>query len=134
MRRVTASTLFVLMGWLSLVLGFAGIFLPVLPTTPFVLLAAYCFSKGSTRLHAWLLSSKLFGGLITDWERDQVIRFRAKLWATLAIVPLFGYTLGYVEVNLAIKVIVAITGVAVLAFIWSRPSRPIPVAEPASGE
>ena len=83
--------------------------LPVLPTTPFVLLAAWFFSKGSKRLHAWLLSSKTFGPIILDWERHGVIRPRAKALSLTMMALLFGYTLIFVDVKPAVKIVVART-------------------------
>ena len=55
-------------GSVSLALGVAGIVLPVMPTTPFVLLAASCYARASPRFHGWLLGHRLFGPLILDWE------------------------------------------------------------------
>lgn len=124
MRQSTIRTLFVIAGWMSLGLGLIGAFLPILPTTPLVILAAYFFSKGSTRLHQWLVTRPHLGNMIVEWEQHRVIRMRAKIMSTVVIIPLFAYTLGFVQVHLAIKVIVALTGVAVLAFIWTRASLP----------
>lgn len=112
------------LGWLSLALGFVGVFLPVLPTTPFVLLAAWFFSKGSVRLHRWLLSSKTFGPVILDWERDGVIRPRAKALSLGMMALLFGYTLIFVQVKPAVKLVVSGIGLATATFILTRPSRP----------
>ena len=112
-------------GWISLALGFIGIFLPVLPTTPFVILAAFLFSKSSPRLHDWLLSRPHLGKMVLDWERHGVIRKSAKLWSTALIVVLFAYTLGFVAVPLLVKVIISLIGVSVLLFIWTRPSNPV---------
>jgi uncharacterized protein len=117
---------FLALGWLSLGLGFVGVFLPVLPTTPFVLLAAFFFSKSSERMHRWLLAHRVFGPLVRDWQSHGVIRPKAKWLATAMMVPLFGYTLFFVTVPKPwiIKSVVGACGLAVLAFVWSRPSRP----------
>ena len=123
MKRLLAP-LFVTLGWLCLALGFVGIFLPVLPTTPFVLLAAFFFSKGSKRMHAWLLSSKMFGPVIRDWERDGVIRPKAKALSLSMMALLFGYTLFFVKVSVPIKAVVASIGLSTAAFIVTRPSAP----------
>lgn len=101
----------------------AGIFLPILPTTPFAILAAWCFSKSSERWHQWLLNHKIFGPTIRDWERDGVINPRAKALATSMIVLLFSYTLIFVKVHIVVKSIVTTIGISVLFFIWTRPSK-----------
>lgn len=111
-------------GWLFVALGVIGAFLPLLPTTPFLILAAFCFSKGSERLHRWLLERPKIGPMIQDWERSGVIRPKAKRAATVAIALSFGLTLSLVELPEAARVGMIATGIAVLAFIWSRPGRP----------
>ena len=70
-----------IIGLLSLVLGTIGIFLPLLPTVPFYLLAAFSFSKSSERLHNWLLNHKMFGPDIRNWNENHIIRRPAKLMA-----------------------------------------------------
>lgn len=73
--------LFTLGGVLALLLGLIGIILPGLPTTPFILLAAYCFAKGSQRLHRRLLSNPWCGALIRDWEQHRSLPLRLKYLA-----------------------------------------------------
>jgi len=121
--RVTRM-IFVVLGFVCLALGIVGLFLPLLPTTPFLLLAAALFSRGSKRLHGWLLSRPKLGPMIRDWEQHGVIRRRAKIMATVLIIPMFTLTLIFVDVKTPVKAIVALTGVCVLLFIWSRPDRP----------
>jgi uncharacterized protein len=70
-------------GGLCLVLGVIGIFVPLLPTTPFVLLAAFCFSRGSTRVERWLLAHPRFGPMVVDWRARRAVPRRAKQLATL---------------------------------------------------
>lgn len=123
MKRIT-NPLFIILGLLSLLMGIIGIFLPLLPTTPFALLAAYFFSKGSRKLHIWLLSTKYLGRIIRDWESNGIIRPKAKIYSSILIIPLFMYTLIYVKVHLIIKIIVSLIGISVLIFIWTRPSMP----------
>ena len=119
----TKKIIFLILGWLCLALGVLGIFLPVLPTTPFALLAAYFFSKSSERLHLWLLRQRHLGPLIKNWENHGVIRPRAKVLATVTMVVLFTYTNLFVPVSLAIKLFINAIAVGVLVFIWTRPSQ-----------
>lgn len=73
--------LWLVLAYFFLALGIIGVVLPGLPTTPFVLLAAYCAARGSKRLHAWLLSHRLFGPMIRDWQQGGAVSRRAKYWA-----------------------------------------------------
>lgn len=65
-------------GGLSLALGIVGIVVPLLPTTPFVLLAAACFSRGSVRCERWLLTHRVFGPMVRDWRAHRAIPRRAR--------------------------------------------------------
>ena len=111
-------------GLSSLLLGILGVFLPLLPTTPFILLSAFCFSKSSSRLHLWLLNHKLFGHLISDWEKHGVIRTKVKIIATCSMLLLVSYPLVFMPFADWLKAIVITSIVSVLVFIWSRPSSP----------
>ena len=71
-----------LLAWLALGLAALGVLLPGLPTTPFVLLAAWAAARGSRRLHDWLLAHRLFGRIIDDWQTHGAVRRSAKRWAT----------------------------------------------------
>lgn len=68
-------------GMCSLALGVIGAFLPILPTTPLIILAAFCFSKSSPKLQAWLEDSKTFGPIITDWRKTGAIAPKYKFMA-----------------------------------------------------
>lgn len=124
MRKSTLSWIYIGLGWIAFALGAIGAFLPILPTTPFMILAAYFFSRGSDKLHAWLLARPFIGSGIRDWEEHRMIRKRPKIIASLLIVGLFSYTLIFVSVPIWIKVTVALIGVSVLTFILTRPSMP----------
>lgn len=115
-------TLYNVAGWHCLSLGFIGIFVPILPTTPFVLLAAFCFSRGSTNVHQWLLKQKAFGPLIHDWHQHGIIRRRVKLTATGSIVILLGYAIFFAVSSMLLKVALAFIAIGVIGFICSRPS------------
>ncbi len=109
------------LGLLSVALAVIGVVLPLLPTVPFLLLAAFCFANSSERLHGWLLDHTVFGPMIIDWQEHGAIRPAAKKAATVSIAAVFlisivlqapGYVIG----------IQAVVLTAVLIFIWSRPS------------
>jgi uncharacterized membrane protein YbaN (DUF454 family) len=69
-------------GAVCLATGFVGIVLPLLPTTPFVLLAAFCFSRGSERYEQWLLNHPRFGPMVRDWRANGAVPLRAKQFAS----------------------------------------------------
>lgn len=69
----------IICGMVSLALAFVGIFLPLLPTTPLVLLAAFCFARSSGSLHRRLINNKIFGPMIREWEDTRTIPLKAKI-------------------------------------------------------
>ena len=79
--------IFLLLGFFFLGIGVLGIVLPVLPTTPFVLLAAACFARSSEKWHRWLLANPTFGPMVRNWEENRCISCRVK---TIAIVSMLG--------------------------------------------
>ncbi len=123
MLKQTWQGFMILLGWAALVLGILGIFLPLLPTTPFVLLAAFFFSRGSRRLHRWLIEHPSFGRYVRNWEAEQVIPPVGKYAATFMMVPSVGYVIATWDIPLALKVTMAATVILVLWYIWSRPAR-----------
>ena len=88
MRRKTTRMLFIAGGWVSLALGIAGIPLPLLPTTPFLLLAAFCFAEGSDHLHDWLVNHVHFGPPIRRWREHRAISRRTKWVGSLSLLLL----------------------------------------------
>ncbi len=109
-------------GLLAVTLGLIGIILPLLPTVPFLLLAAFCFSRSSERLHAWIIEHPKLGPPIQDWQNNGAINPSAKRLATLSILAVFGLS---VVLGLSAKILTiqAITLCCVLVFIWTRPNR-----------
>jgi uncharacterized protein len=93
-----------LLGWLSFALGVIGAFLPILPTTPFLILSAYLFSKSSPRFHTWLLDLPWAGGAIKDWEKNRVIRPRAKILCTIMLIISALLIWHYAQVHVGFKV------------------------------
>jgi len=121
--------LFVL-GLISIGLGVLGAFLPVMPTVPFLILAAFFFSRSSPRMHRWLLSRPHVGPIIQEWEKTGMIARRTKVLATVTVVPMIGLSLYFTQFKWWIQVVVVATVAAVLLFIWTRPEHPGPKAKP----
>ncbi|MCL4143356.1 UNVERIFIED_CONTAM: hypothetical protein GTU68_037468 [Idotea baltica] len=119
-RSAFARSLWLLAGWASLILGLIGVVLPLLPTTPFILLAAFCFQKGSDRLHRWLTNHPRFGPLIADWRERGAIPRKAKRNAMIALVAVLGIS-WLMGVAGHIILIQAIVLTAVATFILTRP-------------
>jgi uncharacterized membrane protein YbaN (DUF454 family) len=97
-----------------------GAVLPLLPTVPFLLLAAFCFARSSPRVHKWLIEHPTFGPPIADWHESGAIRRRVKWYATASIAVGFAIPL-LMGVRPGILAIQAAVLCAVMVFIWSRP-------------
>lgn len=95
-------------GTVSLGLGIIGIFVPILPTTPFLLLSAACYARSSERFLHWLLNNRWFGGYIRNYRegrgmpRSTMILTLAALWATLVLSASFAVSSGWMRVLLAV--------------------------------
>jgi uncharacterized membrane protein YbaN (DUF454 family) len=91
-----ARPFWLLLGLLAIALAAAGVVLPLLPTTPFLLVAAFAFARSSPRLHAWLLSHRYFGPLIENWRRHGAIDRRTKTVsvAVMAATPGMTWAIG----------------------------------------
>ena len=113
-------TAFLLIGHTSMALGFLGIFVPLLPTTPFVLLAAACYSRGSDRFNTWLHEHPRFGPIISDWREHGAIGLRPKIVAVITVVASITYSI--FRLDLPWSAVALGIGVVVLTFIVSRPT------------
>ncbi|MEO6319277.1 MAG: YbaN family protein [Polaromonas sp.] len=107
---------------LSLALAVVGLFLPVLPTVPFLLLAAWAAGHSSPRLLHWLESHPRFGAQITDWRRAGVVRRRAKWTATFVMSASAITTLLLLRPHWVALTTVAVMA-CVLAWLWLRPEQ-----------
>lgn len=104
---------FLIFGIISLGLGCIGIFLPLLPTTPFLLLSAYCFSKSSEKFHTYLLENKIFGQYIRDYQEKKGITLKNKIFAILLLVASITFSLSRISnLHLKIFLILVLIGVS----------------------
>ncbi|WP_193143062.1 MULTISPECIES: YbaN family protein [unclassified Meridianimarinicoccus] len=113
--------LWLMTGFLAVGTGTLGIFLPLLPTVPLMILAAFCFGKSSPRLHNWLVNHPVYGEHIRDWHAKGAIHRNAKKLATVSIAVAFGLSV-LMGVRAQILMIQALVLCAVLIFIWTRPT------------
>lgn len=110
-------------GWLATALGAAGVFLPVLPTTPFLLVAAACFARSSPRAEAWLLNARWLGPILRDYLEHRVVPVRAKALALLMLWPSVGWTATQVVPIPAVGFGLVLVAAIVSAYLLSLPSR-----------
>ena len=117
---------FLVLGTLFVVIGVIGIVVPVLPTTPFLLLAAACYARGSQRSHAWLLANPAFGPLIREWQQHRAIPWRTKIYAIALMSATLAASIVFFVEPAWLKALLATIGMALALWLASIPSRDRP--------
>lgn len=115
---------------ITLALGLAGIVLPGLPTTPFVLVASYCLLRSSPSLHARLLHSRLFGSVLRDWYLHRGVRPHIRYKAIAVVALVLGASLLLTSLPIAAKAAILAVAAIGIAYVWRLPS----VVEQVSSE
>ncbi len=123
---VPVRLIFAGLGTLFVLLGALGLFLPVLPTTPFLLLAAACYARSSRRVYGWLLNHAQFGPLIREWREHRSMPYRAKRTALLLIALSFGVSTAFFVPGWPAKLAMGVGGVILMIWIARIPSRDTP--------
>lgn len=111
-------------GWVFLALAAVGLALPIIPQVPFAIIAAWCFSKGSRRMHTWMLRHKRLGPPIRDWEQHQVVR--PKLKALSSVMMLVGAGLSFAKLHRehpVANIVITVVFLASIAFVLTRRSE-----------
>lgn len=116
-------TMYLVLGHCCIAIGTVGIFLPLLPTTPFILLAAACYKRGSVRFTQWITTHSRFGPVLAHWEQHGAISPRAKRIAIVTVWVGMAYSVWMVPL-LGLRLMLVGIGVAVTMFIWTRPDPP----------
>ena len=116
------KTILISLGWLCVGLGFVGVFVPGIPTTIFLIIALWAFTKSSEKLRHWLLNHKRFGPILNNWQEHKVVPRRAKILMVVLMslaVVLFYYSLQ----NLYLTIGLIIVLVLVAIYVISLPSK-----------
>ena len=116
-----AGLLLKIAGTLSLVIGGVGIILPILPTTPFLLLAAVCYARSSERWYRWLLYNRWFGSYIRNWHEGRGIPMKTKILSILFLTLTMGYSAAFVVPSFIGKVVLILIAICVSIHILSFP-------------
>ena len=114
-------------GTVSLAIGVLGVVLPVLPTTPFLLLAAACYARASTRMYGWLLGQPALGSIIVRWRETRSMAPGVKTRAIVMVLVTFGLSIWLVDA-LALRLMLGAIGMTVMIFLSRIPTTPSPAA------
>ncbi len=109
-------------GTICVVLGVAGIFLPLLPTTPFLLLAAVCYAGSSPRFYHWLLNNRWFGRYIKNYREGKGLTLTTKIISLISLWATIGYSASFVVPWLAGKLVLLAIAAGVTVHILGRPT------------
>ena len=126
---LAVRVLLVIAGTTCVVLGVIGIFTPLLPTTPFILLAAACYARASTRFYRWLLANRTFGPMIVEWRRHRSIPYRTKMISIVLMSVTMAISTIFFVRPLWLQLAIAACGVGLAAWMYRIPSRDRPRAD-----
>ena len=110
-----------IVGVLAVMLGIIGIFLPLLPTTPFLLLAAACFARGSDRMPRWLMEHRMFGSYLRNYYEGRGIPARAKLLAMVMMWSSLGFVMWRLS-NVWMQLAIFVVGASVSIYLLRLPT------------
>lgn len=116
------KAIFIVAGTVSLGLGAVGVFLPILPTTPFLLLSAACYYKGSERMHRWLLGNKLFGSYIRNYNEGKGISQTGKIFTLFLLWITICSSTFYVVNNYFMQIVLFAIAITVTIHIITLPT------------
>lgn len=108
---------------MAVVLGLIGIFLPLLPTTPFLLLASACYMRGSKRMAKWMVTNRLFGRYLLDYQEGRGIPLKTKIWAITIMWSSLALSAYFVPLPW-VRPLLLIPGIGVTIYLWRYKTRP----------
>jgi uncharacterized protein len=109
--------LHIIAGTASVVIGISGIFIPVLPTTPFLLLAAACYLRGSERFYLWLINNRLFGAYIRGYMEGRGMPLKTKIFTLVLLWTGIGISIAVGTQSLVVRIILGVVAVGVTLHI-----------------
>ncbi|MDZ4729917.1 MAG: YbaN family protein [Xanthomonadales bacterium] len=112
------------LGWLFFSLGMVGVFLPVIPTSPFLILALWAFSNSSRKFHDWLYHHRWFGPPLQKWQEHRVIPLVAKVFAISGMLLSLTYVTFFTPLEIWLKVTAGLFMATAAIYILSKPSQP----------
>lgn len=118
MKKNIQKHLFVILGWLFTLLGVIGVILPILPTTPFLIVALVFFSKSSPRFHQMLLNNGWFGPTLKQWEDKKRLSRKTKYKAFFLIIITFSISVAIFDNKAPLKFLLVGIAIVLLIFIW----------------
>lgn len=118
MRTKIKHILLIVFGWFFILLGVIGAVLPLLPTTPFLILALACFAESSPRFHRMLLNNKWFGPPLAQWENTKTIRREIKQKVMLLIIATFGISITVLAGRVGLQLMLVCLCIILLSFVW----------------
>jgi len=113
------NVLLITCGGISVALGTVGIVVPLLPTTPFLLLAAACFVRSSDKLYEWLISHRLFGSYIRNYREHRAVTWQTKVFTLLLLWAAICYSAFFVISSWVVRVILLAIAIAVTVHVMS---------------
>jgi uncharacterized membrane protein YbaN (DUF454 family) len=122
-KNPVARGIYLFLGVLSLGVAFVGVFLPLIPTTGPVLLAAFFFARSSDRFDHWLQTNALFGGIVRDWRAGVGFSVRGKTIAVTAIAATFTISVVFVTESVALRALLIILALSIATFVVTRPTK-----------
>jgi uncharacterized membrane protein YbaN (DUF454 family) len=124
MRRIVQNQILVILGWFFVLLGTVGAVLPILPTTPFLILALALFSKSSPRFHKMLLENPWFGPTLRQWEETKSIQRKTKRKVLLLIALVFAISIAFCHGKVYLQLTLVALAAILMLIIWRLRETP----------
>ncbi|MCK5829893.1 MAG: YbaN family protein [Methylococcales bacterium] len=118
MKKTITRFLLITLGWFFVVLGIVGIALPILPTTPFLILALALFARSSPRFHRMLLNNRWVGASLKQWEENKSVSRRTKRNASLLVLLSFSFSIAILHGRVELQIFLISLATLLLFFIW----------------